>query len=72
MPEHCKVPYITYKDDYRTTYLLEIFFGELMCFRTSSFEKPYYMLDFFSFQESKLICVIHNMVKNDRMFTDPE
>ena len=42
-----------------------------MCFRISSFEKPY-VLDFFSFQESKLICVIHDMVAKDRMVTDPE
>ena len=37
-----------------------------MYFRTSSFEKPY-VLDFFSFQESKLICVIHDMVEKDRI-----
>ena len=53
------------------TCLLGKFFGELMCFRTCSFEKPY-VLDFLSFQESKLICVIHDMVAKDKMFTDPE
>ena len=42
-----------------------------MCFRTCSLETTY-VLDFFSFQESKLICVIHDMVAKHRMLTDPE